>query len=178
MSSHDEAHERYSAELASRLLACGVPASAITVRYEDVIRDYDIVISSGPLSPTLIERIDATLYPEGYLQFTDKDNAATYKEVQSRRYQRHLMVLAESMPGLPTFDPATKTIDQLARELEAWCGVESGAGIEVIDGKLSVIKPQLPLKASDVQRMAGLMKAMSVALRDHGGLVGGVIGGT
>jgi hypothetical protein len=178
MSSDDEANERYGAQLASKLVACSVPASAISVRYEDVIRDYEIVISGGPLSPTQIECIDAALYPEGYLQFTDSSNAAVYQEVQSRRYRLHLTELAESMPGLPTFDPATKTIDQLARELEVWCEVEPGTGFEIIDGQLSVISTKLPLKPGDIQRKARLAKAMAVALRDHDGLIGGVIGGT
>lgn len=178
MASEDEANERYGAELAGKLVTCGVSASAISVRYEDVIRDYEIVISGGPLPLTQIECIEAALYPEGYLQFTDSDNTAAYEQVRSRRYRLHLMELAESMHGLPGFDPATKTIDQLARELEAWCGVELGSGYEVLNGRMSVIKPQFPLKAGDVQRKARLMKAMSVALRDHDDLTRDVIGGT
>lgn len=148
------------------------------MRYEEAVRDYDIVIGCGPVLLTQIECIDDALNPEGNLQFTDSANTAAYEHVLSCRHRRHLMALAESKSGLPAVGPATKTIAQRARELEVWCGVEPGAGYEVLNGRLSVIKPQFPLKAGDVQRVGRLMRAMHAARMDHDGLIAGIIGGT
>jgi|JI6StandDraft_1071083.scaffolds.fasta_scaffold83862_2 hypothetical protein len=168
----------HAAKLQQELAACGVPAGAIQVRYEDVLQGYDIVVSCGPLSEDQIAHIHDIGSLPGYVTFTDSRNTALEREMITKRHKARLRKIAAGMADLPRFDPSTTTLAEFARTIERYCGLEPGANVEVVgDRFLMFRKLSLPFNGGEASERGRLMEIISAALVDHDVQIG-VIGGT
>lgn len=173
-----EQQDIYAEQLKQEIVACGVPAEAVQVRYEHVLQGYDIVVSCGPLSEAQVACITDIGNLPGHVTFTDARNTALEWEITNKRHKARMRDLAASMPDLPRYDPSAMSLTEFAREIERYCGLEPGAWIEVAgDEWLTFRKPSLPLNGDESSRIARLMQVAGAALVDHDIRIG-VIGGS
>lgn len=142
MSDANEQAAAFEAELIRKVSSCGVDASHLSLRYENYLQDYDLVVRSGPLTPKQIACINDVVGSAAILSFLDPENAAEHREAQSRKSRQTARELAKAMPGLPVYDPLRMTLAAFAREIEVYCGVEPGAVLKVVDDRLLSVQPQ------------------------------------
>ena len=178
MAGADDVAEAFEAELIRAVSACGVDAIHLSLKYEDYLQDYDLIVSEGPLPPACVMCIADVVGQSAILSFTDPANAAELYRIQSKRTREWLRAKALNMPDLPRFDPSAMTLEAFAKELETYCGIEPGTAIEVRDGRFATLIPAFRLEEGDVQRVGRLIEALSVALVDHEGFRFGIVGGT
>lgn len=173
-----EQQDVYAEQLKQEIVACGVPAEAVEVRYEHVIQGYDIVVNCGLLSEAQVARITDIGNLPGHVTFTDSRNTALEREITNKRHKARMHDLAAGMPDLPRYDPSTTSLAEFAREIERYCGLEPGAWLEVVGNSLLTFrKPSLPFNRDEGRQKVRLMEIAGAALVDHNIRIG-VIGGT
>lgn len=175
--SPEETEARYIAGLRKQLIACGVPADSIAVRYKDFICSHEATISCGPLTADQVACIASAAHGSCHIEFTDVQNRDQLRRWEHQTYTGALREQADMMPDVPRYDPATITLEAFAREVEEYAGVEPGAALEVRDGRLLMTAPTLPLEPGGLQRHGRLIQALSVGLLDHPELMPGIVGG-
>lgn len=172
-----EQQDVYAERLKQEIVACGVPAEAVEVRYEHVLQGYDIVVSCGLLSEAQVACVTDIGNLPGHVTFTDSRNIALEREITNKRHKARMRDLAASMPDLPRYDPSTMSLTEFAREIERYCGLDPGAWIEVASNNLLTFrKLSLPFNGDEGRQVVRLMKVAGAALVDHDIRIG-VIGG-
>ena len=173
-----EQQDVYAEQLKQEIVACGVPADAVQVRYEHVLQGYDIVVSCGLLSEAQVACITDIGNLPGHVTFTDSHNTALERDITNKRHKARMRDLAASMPDLPRYDPSAMPLSVFVREIERYCGLEPGARIKVAsDNLLTFRKLSLPFNGDEGRQVVRLMEVVGAALVDHDIRIG-VIGGT
>lgn len=173
-----EQQDVYAEQLKQEIVACGVPAEAVEVRYEHVLQGYDIVVSCGLLSEAQVACVTDIGNLPGHVTFTDSRNTALEREITNKRHKARMRDLAASMPDLPRYDPSTMSLTEFARTIERYCGLEPGTNVEVVSDRLLTFrKLSLPFNRGEASQRGRLMEILGAALVDHDVQIG-VIGGT
>ncbi|BCW89945.1 hypothetical protein sos41_31130 [Alphaproteobacteria bacterium SO-S41] len=113
----------------------GVAPETFQARYDEDLRDYEIVISAGPLSVEQVEAVRHLLPRGSVVTFTDAANAETWRQLSARRARviakARAQTLRQAVPDLPVFDPTAGDLAAFVHRVEHYCGYAPGSAAEV-----------------------------------------------
>lgn len=156
--------EDLKAKLIALLEPLGVAPHRLQVAYQDDLQDYDILIGGGTLTDEQIADVDQATRSRGCLRFSNRANDQKLHQMHAR--EGRLLMKAQAVelralhPDLPTFDPASQSLNDFVRKLETWFGFEPGAALQVMDDGSVMTKSRDP--SFDFSSAQKLMNALTI----------------
>ena len=127
----------YYAQTTQKLVACGIPAAGIRMRYEEMYRSDVVAISDiGPATTNKLRCLQRASYPRFLIELGDTNQDRAFHDYETAEGAKLARAEAAAWLGkrrllgrVPRYDPA-KGVESFQRALEAACRLPARSALE------------------------------------------------
>jgi len=179
----DPQEAEFRLQITTKLATCGIPQNSVSVRYEDVLQDFEVRVSGVPWFFDASQLICLARLSEAglTLSFEDEQAEAAVRAALMSRYRetaRAWLAARDLLEGLPMFDPSGQNLGSYAKSLEAHCGLRPGSILEVYDQHLLTFRGDLNIATLEPDALQCVTNAVTTSNLSDYDVMFGVVGGT
>ena len=161
-----------------KLAGCGLSAEGLTVKYEDYLQGFDIVVAKGAGAKT--EMLDCIHQAVGYenITFEDERVDAAYRSYVAEKLRPGIVASAKNtlaekglLDGLPLRDDYDD-LSVFGEALEIHCGAEKGSIFSVSGDALMIGGDKPDFSQSHLDKLACLLAALTLSGETKFGFLG------